>query len=108
MNMELKPTGGKKIDMAPWPTHVDENGVVHFEENDRPESIIMNREKEIKPDVVVFATGYIQSFPFLSADDDYPTLDDSTTRGIYRNIEDGIAYIGFIRPAFGNIVPREY
>lgn len=101
LNMELKPTGGKKIDMAPWPMHVDENGVVHFEKNNRPESARMEKEEGIKPDIVVFATGYRQSFPFLSADAKYPSLDDSTTRGIYRFIEDGIAYIGFIRPALG-------
>lgn len=103
LNMELKSTGGKKIDMAPWPTHVDESGVVHFEKNDRPDSVKMGREKGIKPDIVVFATGYTQSFTFLSADGSYPSLDDSTTRGIYHRIEDGIAYIGFIRPAFGKL-----
>ncbi|KUI67730.1 Dimethylaniline monooxygenase [N-oxide-forming] 1 [Cytospora mali] len=105
LNMELKPTGGKKIDLAPWPTHVDEDGVVHFEKNNRPESEKMQMEKGIKPDLVVFATGYKQSFPFLPTDVNYPSLDDLTTRGIYRNIEDGIAYIGFIRPAFGAIPP---
>ena len=101
LNIELKPTGGKKIDLAPWPTHVDEDGVVHFEKNRRPESIMMAKEKGIKPDIVVFATGYQQSFSFLPANAKYPTLNEATTRGIYRNIEDGIAYIGFIRPAFG-------
>lgn len=101
INVELRPTGGKKIDLAPWPTHVDEEGVVHFEENDRPESKAMRREKGIRPDIVIFATGYKQSFAFVPKGDVYPSLDDSVTRGIFRNIEDGIAYIGFIRPAFG-------
>lgn len=101
INVELRPTGGKKIDLAPWPTHLDGEGVVHFEENGRPESEVMRREKGIRPDIVVFATGYKQSFPFLPEGGVYPSLDDCVTRGIFRNVEDGIAYIGFIRPAFG-------
>ncbi|ROV97386.1 hypothetical protein VMCG_06863 [Cytospora schulzeri] len=105
LNMGMKPTGGKKIDMAPWPTHVDEKGAVHFEKTNRPEAVKMVEEKEIKPDIVLFATGYKQSFPFLPLDGSYPSLNDCTSRGIYRNIEDGIAYIGFIRPAFGAIPP---
>lgn len=101
INVELRPTGGRKIDLAPWPTHVDEGGVVHFEENDRPESKVMGKEKGIRPDVVIFATGYKQSFPFVPKGGVYPSLDESVTRGIFRKVEDGIAYIGFIRPAFG-------
>lgn len=101
INVELRPTGGRKIDLAPWPTHFDERGVVHFEENERPESRVMRREKGIRPDVVIFATGYKQSFPFVPQGGAYPSLDDCVTRGIFREVEDGIAYIGFIRPAFG-------
>ncbi|KAJ0107789.1 hypothetical protein J7T55_000051 [Diaporthe amygdali] len=105
LNMELRPTGGKKIDLAPWPTHVDGEGVVHFERNERPESEKMRREKGIKPDIVIFATGYKQSFPFVPNAEAYPSLDASVTRGIFRDIDDGIAYIGFVRPAFGAIPP---
>lgn len=101
INVELRPTDGRKIDLAPWPTHVDEDGVVHFEENERPESKVMRMEKGIRPDIVIFATGYKQSFPFVRQGDVYPSLDACVTRGIFRNVEDGIAYIGFIRPAFG-------
>lgn len=101
INVELRPTCGKKIDLAPWPRYFDEEGIVHFEENERPESEVMRREKGIRPDVVVFATGYKQSFPFLPRGDVYPSPDDCVTRGIFRHVEDGIAYIGFIRPAFG-------
>lgn len=108
LNMGLKPTGGKTIDLAPWPTHVDEDGVVHFKKNGRPESKRIDMEKDIKPDIVIFATGYRPSFPFLPANADYASLDESTTRGIYRNIEDGIAYIGFIRPAFGISLASNY
>lgn len=104
INMELKPTGGRKIDIAPWPSHFDEDGVVHFQKTDRPESKKMDQEKGIRPDIVIFATGYKRSFPFLPRDDErYPSLEACTTRGIYRDINDGIAYIGFVRPSFGKL-----
>lgn len=105
INIELRPTQGRKIDLAPWPSHLDEDGVVHFEKNGRPESKKMETEKPVRPDVVIFATGYKQSFPFMPRDDKrYPSLDACSIRGIYRDIDDGVAYIGFVRPAFGEIV----
>lgn len=104
INVPIKPTGGRKIDLAPWPSHFDQNGVVHFQWNDRPESRRMAAEGGIRPDLVIFATGYRPSFPFLPENDaHYPSIDSATTRGIYRNIEDGIAYIGFVRPALGEL-----
>lgn len=105
INVPIQPTGGRKIELAPWPSHFDENGVVHFRKNDRPESKRMEADKSIKPDLVIFATGYRRVFPFLTNNKQkYPSLDDATTRGIYRHIEDGIAYIGFVRPALGKLI----
>lgn len=47
----------------------------------------------------MYATRYKRSFPFLPVNDSrYPTVDDANTCGIYRDIKDGIAYIGFVRP----------
>lgn len=109
INVPVKPTQGRKIDLAPWPSHFDLGGVVHFQRNDRPESKRMEVEKDIKPDLVIFATGYKQSFLFLPVGDPrYPSLEEAATRGIYRNIEDGIAYIGFVRPALGKLVACDH
>lgn len=105
INVPLYPTGGKVIDLAPWPEYFDDSGVVHFQKTDRPESKKMESEKGIRPDVIIFCTGYQQSFPFMPKDDErYPTLHEATTRNMYRDIEDGIAYIGFIRPSFGKYI----
>lgn len=106
INVELKPTGGKKIDLAPWPRFIDGDGIVHFRWTERLESQKLLMEvlegKRVRPDMVVFATGYKQTFPFLPQNDSrYPTLNEATTRGIYRDIDDGMAYIGFVRPGFG-------
>ncbi|PSR78152.1 dimethylaniline monooxygenase [Coniella lustricola] len=106
INMELKPTGGRKIDLAPWPCHFDEDGYVYFEKNDRPESDLIRADGRIRPDMVVYCTGYARSFPFLCGQGDvYPTLDELSHRGIYRDIDDDIAFIGFVRPSFGAIPP---
>lgn len=102
INMPIQPTGGRNIEMAPWPEYFDEHGVVHFRKNDRPEFKKMEMENDIKPNLVIYATGYKRSFPFLSPDK-YPSVDEATTRGIYRDIEDGIAFIGFVRPALGKL-----
>lgn len=109
INVPVKPTEGRKIDLAPWPSHFDDDGVVHFQSNDRPESMRMNTERCVKPDLVIFATGYKRSFPFLPENDArYPSVDGATTRGMYRNIDDGIAYIGFVRPAIGRLTGSQW
>ncbi|KAJ9143402.1 Dimethylaniline monooxygenase [Pleurostoma richardsiae] len=105
VNMKLEPTDGRKIELAPWPSRVDEHGLMYFEQNGRPEARRMAARGGIKVDIVVFATGYDQSFPFLDTIDRYPTLDDACVRGIYRDITDRFAYIGFVRPSFGAIPP---
>ncbi|KAI1342203.1 hypothetical protein F5Y15DRAFT_430611 [Xylariaceae sp. FL0016] len=67
-------TRGRTIDVAPWPERIDERGVVHFRDNGRPEYARMRDGQEVRPDVVVFCTGYLQDFPFLSASEARPSL----------------------------------
>jgi dimethylaniline monooxygenase (N-oxide forming) len=64
----------------------------------------------IKPDVIIFATGYIPSFPFLQHSDNegqrpYPTAHDADVRQIWKRDDPTIGFIGFIRPGFGAIPP---
>ncbi|KAJ5882006.1 dimethylaniline monooxygenase [Penicillium soppii] len=99
----LPDTGSRKIDLAPWPKYIDEDGVVHFEKTSRPESKVLLQERRCKPDVLVLATGYTQSFPFLSSE--YCTPDHADQRGIWRTGDASVGYIGFVRPSFGAIPP---
>lgn len=92
INIPLAQTHGRTIDLAPWPEYIDKNGVVAFtdsssSEGKRMASIIC------KPDVVVFATGYNQDFPFL--DSSYPLPIEADHRGIWKNGDDSIGFIGF-------------
>lgn len=105
INVPIDKTNGKTVDLKPFPTHMTDDGVLHFPKIDKdPMAADTSGDHEIKPDVVVLATGYRTEFPFLK-DGDYPTLAEAKTRGIYRNIEDGIAYVGFIRPSIGKPHP---
>ncbi|CAP65622.1 uncharacterized protein PODANS_6_11110 [Podospora anserina S mat+] len=102
IQVPIAETGGRHIDLAPWPTHFDEQGIVHFRSNNRPEFHRLKGQR-IKPDVVIFATGYTQTFPFFS--DDHPTPESLDTRSIWKSTDPSVAFIGFIRPSFGAIPP---
>lgn len=108
INIPLKDTQGKVIELAPWPTRVTTENETHaeileFPDDGSPESELLKQTNTklgpVKPDVVIFATGYRREFPFLSSE--YPTLKECAVRGVYSRIEDGFAYIGFVRPSLG-------
>ena len=53
-------------------------------------------------DLVIFATGYSQSLPFL--DPSYPLPEHAKVRGIWKKDEPTVGFIGFVRPSFGKWV----
>lgn len=57
------------------------------------------RKFTVRPDIVVLATGYIQSFPFL--DSSYPLPQDVNVQRIWREGDESIGFIGFVRPSLG-------
>jgi dimethylaniline monooxygenase (N-oxide forming) len=91
-------TKGRQIDVAPWPDHIDADGFVHFQDNGRPEYQVM-KHVACKPDIVVYATGYTQVFPFL--DESYPTIFDADIRRVWKAGVEDVGFIGFARPSFG-------
>jgi dimethylaniline monooxygenase (N-oxide forming) len=102
INIPIAPTQGRTIDLAPWPSSISPNGTVTFTKTSRPESARMSK-KVVKPDLVIFATGYSQKFPFL--DPSYPNPMQANHRGIWASAEPTIGFIGFVRPTFGAIPP---
>ncbi|CAJ2508283.1 Uu.00g094690.m01.CDS01 [Anthostomella pinea] len=95
-------TKGRYIDVAPWPERIDDDGIVHFRDNGRPEYQYMKAQPPIKPDVIVFCTGYKHDFPFLP-----PSSASSRTdvRDIWHRDNPSIGFIGFVRPNLGAIPP---
>ena len=93
----------KWVDTCTFPQRIDETGRVIFEE--RPDRKDWRRMKntEVRPNCVVYCTGYKQSFYFL--DESYPTASDATIRNIVSPIDTSISFIGFVRPGVGAIPP---
>lgn len=98
-------TQGRQVDLAPWPERIDDNGVVVFKDNGRPEYVFM-KDKAIKPDVIVFCTGYTHEFPFLEEERRDPRYyDGKMVREIWPRDDPSIGFIGFVRPNLGAIPP---
>ncbi|KAK5997770.1 Monooxygenase ptmN [Cladobotryum mycophilum] len=96
INVPMKETNGRHIDVKRWPLRVDDKGFMHFDG--------LEPSDPVKADVVVFATGYTTNFPFLSPKQ-YPDLDDLDVRGVYKQGDTTVGYIGFVRPSIGAIPP---
>ncbi len=72
--------------------------MVKFVDSDRPEAAVM-KTKVVKPDVLVFATGYTQDFSFL--DESYPVPADADMRSIWKTGDETVGFFGFERPSLG-------
>ncbi|KAI1407624.1 FAD/NAD(P)-binding domain-containing protein [Hypoxylon sp. FL1857] len=98
-------TQGRQIDLAPWPDHINDTGTVVFRDNGRPEYAQI-KDEIIKPDVVVFCTGYTHEFPFLGKDRCSPRhYEGKLVRDIWPRDDPSIGFIGFVRPNLGAIPP---
>lgn len=86
------------VDLAPFPSHITRQGNVVFRANGRKEYERM-RTRIFKPDVVVYATGYRQEFPFIDESNGaYPSPSQATCRDIFRHGDPSVAFIGYTRP----------
>ncbi|KAI0116711.1 FAD/NAD(P)-binding domain-containing protein [Daldinia grandis] len=99
--------GGRTIELAPWPTYVDASGTIHFKNNGRPEYSRMQDIGPTKPDVLIFATGYRQEFPFFQNQgrESYPVPGSADVRSIWSRADPSVGFIGFVRPGYGAIPP---
>lgn len=98
INVPIQDTQGRVIDVNPWPKHIDSEGCMHFGSKG-PIPAEEDFDKDVKADVVVFATGYRREVQFL--DYSYSQPPEVTERGIYQPDDITVGFIGFIRPSFG-------
>ncbi|KAI9170905.1 Monooxygenase ptmN [Paramyrothecium foliicola] len=101
VNVVIKDTKGRRIDVVKWPQGIDNEGVMSFEADDSDTNA--TKMKSVKPDVVVFATGFQSEFSYL--DGDYPQLAHANVRGIYKDKDVSVGFIGYVRPSIGAIPP---
>ncbi|KAK7948682.1 uncharacterized protein PG986_009568 [Apiospora aurea] len=102
--MPIQDVRGRRIQLAPWPTHVRDDGTWAFPDRGRPEDEEVKAMEDYQPTVVVCCTGYDRSFPFLDHDFQ-PTLDQANVRGVCCSDDVTVGYIGFVRPNLGAIPP---
>ncbi|KAM0756380.1 hypothetical protein T439DRAFT_308852 [Meredithblackwellia eburnea MCA 4105] len=105
------PGRASTIDLAMWPSSVDTKGNVHFSSSSslpqsgkvqRKEEVRM-RDRDFKPDLVVFATGYRTEFGWLG--DEYRVSEGRDVREVCRSDDLSVGWIGFVRPGVGAIPP---
>lgn len=92
LNVPIRDTKGKKIDVRPWPNRFTSDGRFQFSEENRPKD-------DLRPDVVVLASGYASDFSILESS--YPRLVDTNMRGVYKDDDVTVGFIGFVRPSIG-------
>ncbi|UZJ55800.1 hypothetical protein CBS101457_005120 [Exobasidium rhododendri] len=94
------------VDMATFPSHVTPSGQAIFRRSNRKEYERM-KDRKVFPEVVVFATGYRQEFPFIDeSKGEYPLPRDADVRDIFARKDPTVSFIGFTRPGVGAIPPQ--
>jgi len=101
---DMPPHTDFTVDLAPFPSHFLPNGRAVFPLSKRKDAIRMQK-RDVRPDLVIYATGYRQEFSFLDKDGGYPTPGDADVRNVVRTGDESIAFIGFVRPGVGAIPP---
>ncbi|KAM7190982.1 dimethylaniline monooxygenase [Naviculisporaceae sp. PSN 640] len=125
-------TNGKYIDLAPWPESVSPTGVVTFSQTNRLEYERI-RNDSVKPDIVIYCTGYRQEFAFFEQHNKfcqqneklghsnhvngdngdiktpsprcYPLANEADVRDVWKHTDHTVGFIGFVRPSLGAIPP---
>lgn len=88
------------VDLAPFPSHFLPNGRAVFPMSKRKDAIRIAR-KDVRPDTVIYATGYKQDFSFLDSESGYATPAEADVRNITKTGDETVGFIGFVRPGVG-------
>jgi dimethylaniline monooxygenase (N-oxide forming) len=92
------------VDLAPFPSHILPSGRVVFPMSKRKDAIRMST-RDVRPDTVIYATGYRQDFSFLNKESNYGTPAEADIRNVARTGDETVGFIGFVRPGVGAIPP---
>ncbi|KAG6818207.1 hypothetical protein H0H87_000112 [Tephrocybe sp. NHM501043] len=90
------------VDLAPFPTSFASDGRAIFPISARKDALRM-ANRVVKPELVIFATGYTQNFDFLDKESGYCNPADVDMRNVTKAGDESVAFIGFVRPGVGMI-----
>ncbi|KAL1661710.1 hypothetical protein GGF50DRAFT_60535 [Schizophyllum commune] len=93
------------VDLAPFPERFLPNGRAIFPYNPRRKDSIRMADRDVRPDTVIFATGYRQEFKFFDKAGGYVTAGEADVRNVVKEGDQSVAFIGFVRPGVGAIPP---
>ena len=91
------------VDTCTFPSSITQDAKIVFDLRPDRKDWRRLKDKETKPDCVVYCTGYKQDFNWLSPS--YPTADQTNIRNIIKHDHPSIAFIGFVCPGVGAITP---
>ncbi|KAF8969949.1 FAD/NAD-P-binding domain-containing protein [Flammula alnicola] len=92
------------VDLAPFPTHFLPNGQAIFTPSKRKDYVRIS-QMDIRPDTVIYATGYTQQFDYLDKGSGYPSPREADLRNVAKIGDETIGFIGYVRPGVGAIPP---
>ncbi|KAF8078064.1 hypothetical protein FPV67DRAFT_1463978 [Lyophyllum atratum] len=92
------------VDLAPFPTGFLNDGRAVFPESSRKDAIRM-ANRVVKPELVIYATGYTQNFDFFDEESNYATPSEADMRNVTKTGDETVGFIGFVRPGVGAIPP---
>ncbi|TFY82963.1 hypothetical protein EWM64_g1049 [Hericium alpestre] len=101
---DLPPVTDFTVDLAPFPSHFLPSGRAVFPMSKRKDAIRM-MGRDVRPDTVIYATGYKQEFPFFDEADGYPRPSEADIRNVAKTGGEDVGFIGFVRPGVGAIPP---
>lgn len=93
------------VDLAPFPSHFLPNGQAIFPLLPKRKDSLRMMGRDIRPEMVIYATGYKQEFAFFDKDSGYAKPDEANIRNIAREGDESVGFIGFVRPGVGAIPP---
>ncbi|KAJ7771658.1 FAD/NAD(P)-binding domain-containing protein [Mycena metata] len=102
---DMPPHTDFTVDLAPFPTHFLPNGRAVFPVIERRKDAVRMQGRDVRPEVVVYATGYRQEFSFLDKEGGYATPGEADVRNVVKSGDESVGFIGFVRPGVGAIPP---
>ena len=101
---DMPPRTDFTVDLATFPSHFLSSGRAVFPMSKRKDALRM-AGRDVRPDTVVYATGYTQKFDFFDKNGDYGTPSEADIRNIAKSGDETVAFIGFVRPGVGESIP---